>query len=176
MTIFLPAWIIAGAACAVAVITDVRARRIPNGLTLPLLIAGPVLAAHAGFWAFAASLVFALAVLVAGTMLHSTGLVGGGDIKLIAAVCGLIGFSGGLQLLLYTAVSGGVLAIVYSACTGKLPAVLARTFFGLHALAVTGSARLTPSSAKIPYAVAIAVGLLIDFASLTRFPQLRFMP
>ncbi len=176
MTIFWPAWIVAAAACGIAVITDVRARRIPNALTLPLLAVGPIFAAHSGWWPCAAAVLLSLAVLFGGTMLHAAGLIGGGDIKLIAAVCCLIGFSGGLQLLLFTALSGGALAVIYAACTGKLRDVLARTFFGLHALALTGSAKLASSNARIPYAVAIALGLAIDFASLTRFPQLRFMP
>jgi Flp pilus assembly protein protease CpaA len=94
-------WLMAAVVCAVAAVTDCRARRIPNALTLPAIAAGLVLngltiapTPSAGFCEpIGLRLSAAGAVLGFGLMLcvaiASRG--GGGDVKLAAALGALLG-------------------------------------------------------------------------------------
>jgi len=92
---------------AIAVVTDVRTRRIPNLLTASMAIAGFVIAvlglgvtpAQA-----ALGLLVGLVVMMPG---HVIGATGAGDVKLMAVIGILVGPSVVLKAFLYTAVAGG---------------------------------------------------------------------
>ena len=132
--------------------TDLRARRIPNGivasigllwlpfaLTLPLPTAG-------------LSLGLAMAVLVAGMGAWSAGWFGAGDAKLLAALGLWAGPAHLLPLLLTMAVSGGLLAIAMLLARrlrAAMPAALGTAWIE------TGS---DPASISLPYGLAIAAG------------------
>jgi prepilin peptidase CpaA len=74
-------------ACALATVTDVTSRRIPN-------IACIVVLAGGGAWALAAtrsgttliSLAIAGGLLAWGTWMHSAKVLGGGDVKMLVAI------------------------------------------------------------------------------------------
>lgn len=86
---------------------DLRTRRIPNRLTLPLVLAGLLLSALTGSGAaFLSSLLSVLVTLVIGIPVSRAGLLGGGDVKMIAAIGALLGHGLLLQSLLWTAVLG----------------------------------------------------------------------
>src|ERR1700761_8244801 len=91
---------------------DVVSRRVPNMLTFPAMLFGVLVHGSLGGWresgsAAAAGLVCGLIFL----LFYIGGGMGGGDVKLIAAV----GCSAGLPLiaplLLVTSLAGGVMAI-----------------------------------------------------------------
>lgn len=80
----------------VAVVTDLRRRRIPNAITFPAAVAGLVLhAASGGGWIFLSSLL-ALALWFAGGLAFwslSRGQgIGAGDVKMAMAAAALVGF------------------------------------------------------------------------------------
>jgi prepilin peptidase CpaA len=107
-------------AVLVATVTDLRTRRIPNWLTVSTLLLGFVLNALIaypspveGVWLAAKG--FGLALVM--YMLHMTGA---GDVKLLAAVGALVGFSDFLGIFLLTALIGGVLAIILMLVKGRV--------------------------------------------------------
>ncbi|HVA27906.1 MAG TPA: prepilin peptidase [Candidatus Baltobacteraceae bacterium] len=147
-------------ASAAAAYTDVTSRRIPNALPIALGIAGlasTLVADPRAVLAFAAILVAALAF---GTMLHARGLLGGGDVKLIAAAAATYGLRDAPTFLAATLLAGGTLALAVAAIRGRLRATVAN----LTAFAVPMLAGVRPNAivngTKMPYALAIFAGAL----------------
>ena len=96
----------------VAVITDLRSRRIPNWLTFPAMIAGVGYnVITAGF----AGLVFGFGGLILGMglliILYVLGGMGAGDVKLMGAVGSIIGPQMVIWATVYTALAGGIYAV-----------------------------------------------------------------
>src|SRR5260370_21820100 len=105
---------------AIAVVIDVRTRRIPNWLTGSLAAAGLGMSfAGGGLTPGQAAL-----GLIAGLLLmmpsHLIGATGTGDVKLMAAIGTLLGPGLVLRAFLFTAVAGGVLAVAVAARRGRL--------------------------------------------------------
>jgi prepilin peptidase CpaA len=102
------------------------------------------------------------------------GWLGGGDVKLIAASAGALGYPDVLPFLLYTALGGGVLAIAIATATGTLRPVLGATAGILRPFVYKGTAAPEPSarSIKLPYGVAIAFGAGLVALSHTVAPFL----
>jgi len=95
-----------------AAVMDIRTRRIPNWFTLSTLAGALLLQVtigglHALALSFAASALAGSLFLV----LFLAGGMGGGDVKLIAAIAAGIGLSDTGALLVFTALCGGVMAI-----------------------------------------------------------------
>jgi Flp pilus assembly protein protease CpaA len=174
------AFAVAGAACAIAACTDLASRRVPNALTLPLIAAAPVLAAFDGVQAALAAASIAAVMLVLGTFVHAAGVLGGGDVKLLAGVTALAGFPACVDVALYCALCGGVLAVSVAAVRGEIGAVVSRVRIGVtttlagHSLAL-GAAAIGARGTRIPYAVAIGAGFAVAVAGLTVFPFLRIV-
>ena len=160
---------------SLAALTDLRERRIPNRLTGGVAALYPVyLMLSPSPVAWPGALVLALLVGLLGLFLFARGLVGGGDVKLIAAVTLWAGLDHFAVFALVTALTGGMLGLVslwYRRWSGLIEAHLAG--FGLAAAggragapapaagepaddspaAPTGPVPLT-----LPYGIAIAVG------------------
>lgn len=161
---------------AAAVFHDVRARRIPNAVVFPGMLAALVLHAvlPAGDGLFAAQmggsgLLQSLGGLGLGLALllpmYALRLMGAGDVKLLAMVGAFVGAGQVLTVGLVTLVAGGVLALVFAAWQGSLRRLVGNAWqMAMHttfsALAGSISAPVTPpqaASGRLPYAVAIAV-------------------
>jgi prepilin peptidase CpaA len=150
-------------ACAAAVATDLRSRRIPNAVTLTTAVAGLVLAA-AG-WS-GVSLHASMAGLVVGLVLmlpgHAFGGTGAGDVKLLAAVGTLLGPKRILTAFLYAAIAGGVLAVVVAIERGRLRRTLCTT--GRLVRQPAAARREVAAQEKgnaFPYGPAIAAGSIL---------------
>lgn len=102
---------VAGLVLLLAALHDLAFRTIPNWM--PLLVAATGLALGAGENRLGGSLLGAIAVFVGTVLLWRRGLMGGGDVKLLAAAALLLPGRATLALLLCVAVSGGVLALCY---------------------------------------------------------------
>lgn len=169
--------IVCVAACAVASVTDLRRREIPDWITVPGVLGGMTL--HAAIPALSgqgvsavlsglASSAAAAAVLfaVAG-VLGWRGLLGMGDVKLYAAVGALLAWPIALQAALASVVAGGVLAVVWALRGG----VLGRTIANLAVLVRTRTfprvadedgettSDAPETTADLPYGVAILAGV-----------------
>ena len=150
------------AAGITAAAIDLRTRRVPNALTLPLAAAGLAVAA-AGIGRV--SLAGSLAGLAIGVVLmlpgHLFGATGAGDVKLFGASGALLGPAAIVAAFIYTAIAGGLLAIVVALGRGRLQRTL-----GSAAGLVTGAAKAADIEAaaennRFPYAPAIAVGAIV---------------
>jgi prepilin peptidase CpaA len=149
-------------------VMDVYTRRVPNWLTLPAAVVLLILqfvmgGAHALGHA-------ALAMLVAGgvfLLFFIAGGMGGGDVKLMAALSAGIGLQDTGALLMLTALAGGAMAMVLAMRHGQLR----RSFANVGTLAMHHCYSglephpemhvRNPRTLRLPYAVAIAAGTLL---------------
>lgn len=138
-------------ALLVAAYTDIRRRQIDNGLNAGIALAAPLFwwASHMGLAEIGWQLVLAAGAFAVLAGLFAMGAIGGGDVKLLAALALWIKPVWFAQLLMVMAVSGGVLTVV---------------------LAAWHVARRHPQRPSIPYGVAIALGGLWVIASGYVFP------
>jgi prepilin peptidase CpaA len=157
---------------AVATITDLRSRRIPNWLVLPFLLAGLTVS---GWLHGSHGIMQSLAGLGVGALLFGIpcwmGGMGMGDVKLCAAIGAWIGPSQMLTALVMTGIVGGVIALCWAAAGGFLVELFNGTgdlIFGLKTRGLRPHAELVldnPLTRKMPYAPAIAIGTLVSFFS-----------
>jgi prepilin peptidase CpaA len=149
----------------IAVWTDVRTRRIPNGLTATAVVMALVLRALLDAGAVVDGLMGAGIALAVLLPLFALGGVGGGDAKLLVAVGAFLGPHGFFVAGLATAVAGGVMALAWSARRGVILPVLLNTGGLLKYVFTAGRSgeRATlesPGAVSVPYGVAIAAGTL----------------
>ncbi len=133
---------------AAAAVTDIRTRRIPNSLVLVLAALG-LLRLGVDLWTGSTGaevgldLALAAVVFLGGTAIFAVGLMGGGDVKLVAAASVWFGTAGTIDFLIATVLAGGVLACVFLVRRG------ARRMAGGPSVNAADS---------LPYGVAIALG------------------
>jgi len=152
---------------AVAVVTDLRASKIYNWLTVPCAAAGLGLGALANGLPGAADRALG-AVVVLGVVLVLPALVrlGGGDAKLLIAVGALQGLHFAIWAMLLTGVFGGALAAVVMIRRRAVK----QTAFNLianmlsNAGGVPTDLAMGSSLGKIPYSIAIALGCVAALA------------
>jgi prepilin peptidase CpaA len=161
-----PFGLLAGAAFSLllagACVSDLRSRRIPNGIVAALFLGGiayailtmtPLAALERALGGSAVGLALWLPFWFARVL-------GAGDVKLAAAAGAWLGIAGVVEASLLGAAVGGVLALWALSRYGGLATGAAR--FGAWILAshVTGAIapELTPKERRVPYGVAIAAG------------------
>jgi prepilin peptidase CpaA len=159
----LAALSIAVAGCA----WDLRTRRIPNLLTFGAAAAGLIYhVSTGGATALGYSALGWLVGVLAFIVPFALRGLGGGDVKLVAALGAWIGPEHAIWLALYTAVAGGVMAIVVSAANGYLRTAVRNLMLLLTHWRVAGftavpNLTLDSSSApKLAYALPILVGMV----------------
>ena len=115
-----------------AAITDARSRRVPNGLTLPMFLAGLVFQAAVNGWSGDGTLAGAglksglLGFLIGFGMLFVLWIIGGGgggDVKLMGALSVWLGFSLTLKVLIASTLVvmlSTVGAMIWSVCVHGL--------------------------------------------------------
>ena len=155
-----------GGLLAWAAIRDLRTFTIPNWLCIAvavLFVAHAMSAPQSVSWIN--SLIAGFVMFLGGLALFGANLMGGGDVKLMAALGLWAGLDAIMQFLLVTSLAGGVLALVIGSrhWFSRVPASDAR---------VSGSSdQATVSSESVrnlalPYGVAIACGGLYVAARL----------
>jgi len=162
----LPALCALAIAC-IAAFTDLRARVIPNWLTLPAFVCG--LMWHVFLGGAEGALFSVLATLLCFTpayFLFVRGALGGGDVKLFAALGAWLGARDGLELELTAFVVVAAFALWSMAWNGRLIALLcASARATLHLLAPSRFARPLPTegSAELPMGGAILLAAVALF-------------
>jgi prepilin peptidase CpaA len=161
-----PAGMLAGAAftllLGVACASDLRSRRIPNGIVGTIALGGLVYAL--GTMAPLAAIEYAIGGSALGLVLWVPfwvgRVLGAGDVKLVAASGAWLGAAGVLEASLLAAAAGGVLAVWALSRQGGVSAGAARFGAWMMASRVTGTLveELTPHERRVPYGLAIAVG------------------
>jgi prepilin peptidase CpaA len=144
---------------ATAAFEDFRRLIIPNSLILGLCILWPLYVATAPMLTLEAAgfaALWAAAVFVAGALLFSRGLIGGGDVKLLAAATLWAGPAATLALLVLTGLLGGLLCLLLLTPAGALIAAIQPTNRD-----PSGGASGGATPVFVPYGVAIAAAGLI---------------
>ena len=146
------AWLLA-LTLLVAAAEDAARLRISNYTSLAVLLLAVVAAVIEGFspslWENA---VVFIAVLVVGSFLFGRQILGGGDVKLLAAVCLWFDFDGSIWLLASVMIAGGVLAMI----------ILGVRMFTSNT--ASNPIKVLNKNAGIPYGIAIATGALFTIA------------
>jgi prepilin peptidase CpaA len=146
------------AALGWAVVTDLRARRISNRLTYPTAALGLAVHAATGGWGgltwSALGMLVGLALFLLPFFL---GAMGGGDVKLMAAIGALQGPQFVLLTSVYAGLAGGVLALGYLIRQRGLAAAVRYSAGGWAG----GIRPAAPKAGSIPYGPAIAAGAAI---------------
>lgn len=144
---------------AVACYGEVKAHRISNYLTVPAMVLGLV-AAYITDGVPGLEDSFLGLAIAGGVFLPFclVGVVGGGDMKLMAAVGAITGYPLVLRVMVGTCVSGGVIAIAIMAWNGILLSTLADAFRILIGMGRKHNGLRNPP--MVPYGLAIAAGTL----------------
>lgn len=162
----------------VALVSDLRERRIPNPLVLLALgagvffnLAGPQAAVYSaglftttpgalGLWGAVLGALAGLAMFLPLYLVHATGA---GDVKLMGGIGSFTGAGAALNIALFILLAGGVLAVARMLWAGNSRRVIANvaTALGQMRLGSTGTFDIAAHSAdRMPYGVAMAAGLL----------------
>ncbi len=139
--------------------TDIRHRRIDNHVCVTLVALWPVqlLVSPTPTHPIAA-LAIALVVFAAAMALWRFGYLGGGDVKLLAAVGLWAGPENAMNFLLVTGLAGGALALAllwYRHIGWTLLAPIQAT---VSSLLPSRTASVTVDQTTLPYGIAIAAG------------------
>ena len=154
-----------------AAIEDLRARRIANWLSFSLLLAGIASAATgSNSIGVGQSVSGALAGFSIPFVLFALGALGGGDVKLLAAVGAWVGPLRAVEIFAASAVVGLIIVLVQAGVQGKLSQLFRNSILLTVNLAHVGDVGLdhvkaTGRDAKsvekpLPYAVPILLGTL----------------
>lgn len=148
-----------------ALVFDVRERRIPNWLVAAGLLAGLGLRAVQGMAPLGMGVAGAALALVLTFPLFLLRAMGGGDVKLFAVVGGFLGPLTFLYALVASALIGGVIGVASGLKNGVLVTALLRTRDLASRAATLGrkGERMTidsPGAITVPYGAAIAIGSL----------------
>ena len=168
-----PASVAAVTLAIAAAVTDARTRRIPNALVCAGVIAGCLLnvwsSGAQGLWRAALGSLAGFCVFLPFYLLRG---MGGGDVKLMAALGACLGTLAVLQTALVASLAGAVLAVAVAARHGALVRTLGGAGRLLAGWLRRGPRRShdlsldNPAALKIPYALPIAFGaLFIVFAA-----------
>lgn len=152
-------------ALLIATITDLRSQKIYNWLTFPLILSG--LAAHTinggldGLTLSAGGFGLGLVLMVVPFFI---GVMGAGDVKLMAGIGAWLGVNATFTAFLFTCLAGGVYALfVMLRNLDYFKAVLANIYGTFLRILSTHKYEYTPVSSeqtlpRLCYGVAIAIG------------------
>lgn len=165
-------FICACSVCVGAAWSDLRARRIPNILTIPALVLALGIRAGLGVEALVAGAAGAAVAFALAAPLFALGGFGGGDVKLLAAVGAFLGLDGLPAAVLVMSLVGGVMAlwaVVRRGVLGRTLRNLGRLAKGIGfavllrdgAVAEAALPKARPDAVMIPYGVPIAAGALV---------------
>jgi prepilin peptidase CpaA len=156
-----------GSILVVAAISDLRLNKIPNLLTYPAMI---MALTYHGVTNGLDGLIFSAAGLASGVALlivpYLVGRMGAGDVKLMAAVGGILGARDAFVSFLFICVFGGIYALLVLLIKQKeYRASIRRYAWMLKTFAATGHLTAIPPAEdekrpKLCYGVAIALGTL----------------
>lgn len=147
---------------AIAAVGDLLTFRIPNWISISLVLLFALSAVLGGLpiYAIALHVAVGLALLIVGMALFAMGVAGGGDAKLLGAAGLWMGWGALPAYLVSTALAGGLLALCILSFR-KLPLDDAR---------LAGWARrLHGKNEGVPYGIALALGALVAFPQTVWF-------
>ena len=151
-----------------ACVTDLKSRRIPNVLTFGAAVAAlafhAITAGWSGLGDAAAGWAVGLVVFLPFFVLKG---IGGGDVKLMAALGAWLGPEKALWVGFWSALAGGPMALIVVLSRGYARQAFANiwsllTFWRTQGLRPHPGLTLdSPGSPRLPYALPITVGLIV---------------
>ena len=171
-------WAVATGAALCAAVIDVRQRRIPNVLTLPLFAVGLLYAlVHKGFVGAAESMIACVVVGLPYVLLFVFAGGGAGDAKMMGALAAWLGLEAGVVVLVCVAAVGALFGVVNAAVKKQLRPVLARIGTAFYVMMVAlccgrkgwalvktdsqGTGGVGDEQLTMPYGPAIFIGVCI---------------
>lgn len=142
---------------------DLATRTIPDLISVAITLVGAGSRLGDGWQALGFSVLLAVAVFLALLPFHSRGLIGGADLKLLAALALGLSPLATYQLITATALAGGVLAGLYVVLRRVLtravpaPGPIGRQRSVPFRVAIIEAWRIR-RGAPLPYGIAIAAG------------------
>jgi prepilin peptidase CpaA len=154
------------AVMAVAAFLDLRSRRIPNALTVTGAAAALILRAPLGWEALADGFLGIGLALLLTVPFFLVKALGGGDVKLMAAVGAFMGPEELFGACLLIGLLGGLLALFEAVRQGALRSVLINVVYMVVRWFSPLRRELTPTltspaAMTVPYGVPIAIGAVI---------------
>jgi prepilin peptidase CpaA len=153
----------------VGMVYDVRSRRIPNNLSLALLVGGVIFwVLVAPSWSSVRNSLTGMAVgFVVWIAFYAIGVMGAGDVKFFAGLSAWLGPGLSWRAALLSAVIGGVLAVIFLLRDRGL----GRTFRKLALIPFFRSTHVfqvvdmkeDEARRQLPYGVALGLGAIIAF-------------
>jgi prepilin peptidase CpaA len=160
--------IFVGILLAVACVSDLRTRKIPNVLTFSAAAGAVLFHLVSGGWSAAG---WSLAGVFVGTLLFFPMFalrgMGAGDVKLLAAVGAWLGPGQVVVAAVATSIAGGVIAVLVALAYGYLKTALANLYVLLMHWRVAGVQPLPAVSLeqahapRLAYAFPIAIGTVV---------------
>jgi prepilin peptidase CpaA len=152
---------------AICIALDVRSRRIPNAVTGPAIVLGVALnLLHGGVQGLGCALAGLLIMIVILLGPFALGGIGGGDVKMMAALGSLIGPRLASLGLAFGMILGGAIMVLHLGRLGRLGQKLRATASMFSTAAATGSLaplRIStdqPDAIALPYSVPLGLGTL----------------
>lgn len=168
---------------------DVKYKKIPNFLTIPVMLWGllssTITSGFKGFQFSIFGLLFGIGIFIIPFALY---LIGGGDVKLMGAVGALMGWKFSLSAVLYSGIAGGIIAIIVTLFDKNFINLIKKLiihifspilkFFYLRTEKETflkklhniDEVNLNHTKKYIPYGVAITIGTLLVLSGIV--PQI----
>lgn len=155
----------------IAAVADWRTGLVPNRLTGPAVLAGIILAAALGWYDDGAagmtagvmrSVGYMLLTLLAMAIAFFAGGIGGGDVKLMAAMGAILAEGGALvSAAMYSVIVAALFAVFIMVNKGLVRRTLHRLFGAAVSLATRTDTPMPDDSPRIPFAVAVCIGGLL---------------
>ncbi len=143
-------------------ILDLVSMRIPNWLTYPAIIMGLLIALVPGYgMGIANSLLGLLVAFLPTLILFMMGSIGGGDVKLLAAMGAILGYPLIVDVMFYAVVVGAAIGMLMIVWTGRVIRTL-KEFKGLIMMFIYPGlkAEVPAQDLRTPFGVAVALGTL----------------
>jgi prepilin peptidase CpaA len=146
-----------------ASLNDIATRTIPNGLAIVLAIAGIAMGGIDGY--LIGSVLAAGGLFVAAAFCWRRGWMGGGDVKLLGAAALGMPASSVLTFVLVVAIAGGALSLFYIIARRLISFAASPCPTGTFARAVRVECWRIHRARSLPYACAIAAGVLFIYVA-----------
>jgi prepilin peptidase CpaA len=165
----------------IAAIYDVRYRRIPNWISVSGVVLG--IALNTFLYEGVAGLLFSLKGLGLGfgayLLLYLLRAMGAGDVKLMAAVGSIVGWSDWCGIFIITAILGGIMSLVLVALRGRIRNTFWNIAFILSEMRKGRPAYLkreeldvrNPTAQGLPHGAVIAVSCVFFLAISAHFAR-----
>jgi prepilin peptidase CpaA len=161
-------WATCALVLGVGVWWDVKTHRIPNLLIVIAILAAGIISVLPNSGGFQNAALGGLVGLMIFMPFYLIRILGGGDVKLLAAIGCFVGYPGILAIAFYTTVIGGVLSLMMVLYHRQFYLLLIKLRYDLYSYFIKSKIEkriqdelLNNETKRFPYAIAIAIGTIV---------------